>query len=57
MPQLRATLLRVLGDRHGVTAAEYAVIAVGIVLLVAVAALALGTGVSNSFSRVVSAMG
>ncbi len=44
-------------DRKGVTAAEYAVLAVGIVLLVAIAAAALGSGISNTFSKVVSSLG
>lgn len=46
------TLLR---NRHGVTAAEYAVIALGIVIVVAASASLLGTGLSRSFSRVTAA--
>ena len=45
-----------LADRKGVTAAEYAVLAVGIVLVVATAAIALGNGISGTFSRVIAAL-
>ena len=45
-----------LTDRRGVTAAEYAVLAVGIVLVVATAAALLGNGISSTFSKVVSAL-
>ena len=43
-------------DRRGVTAAEYAVLAVGIVLVVATAAALLGNGISSTFSQVISAL-
>jgi pilus assembly protein Flp/PilA len=43
-------------DRKGVTAAEYAVLAVGIVLVVAVAALAFGTALSNTFGTLATAV-
>lgn len=45
-----------LTDRKGVTAAEYAVLAVGIVLVVATAAALLGNGISTTFSKVISAL-
>ena len=40
-----------LSKRHGVTAAEYAVIPRGIVIVVAASASLPGTGLSRSFSR------
>lgn len=43
-------------DRKGVTAAEYAVLAVGIVLVVAAAALAFGTALSNTFGALTTAV-
>jgi Flp pilus assembly pilin Flp len=43
-------------DRKGVTAAEYAVLAVGIVLVVAAAALAFGTALSGTFSSLTSSV-
>lgn len=43
-------------DRKGVTAAEYAVLAVGIVLVVATAAALLGNAISNTFSKVISSL-
>jgi len=54
---IQSKILYALTDRKGVTAAEYAVLAVGIVLLVAIAAAALGSGISNTFSKVVSSLG
>ncbi len=44
----------VLNDRKGVTAAEYAVLAVGIVIVVAGAAVLLGNAVSGTFSKVIA---
>ena len=46
----------VLADRKGVTAAEYAVLAVGIVIVVAGAALLLGHAISGTFSKVLGAL-
>jgi pilus assembly protein Flp/PilA len=43
-------------DRKGVTAAEYAVLAVGIVLVVAIAAATFGTALSGTFSSLTSAV-
>jgi pilus assembly protein Flp/PilA len=43
-------------DRKGVTAAEYAVLAVGIVLVVAAAALTFGTQLGITFSALTSAV-
>ena len=57
VPALLPTLARSLADRRGVTAAEYAVIALGIVLIVAVAAQSLGDQLTIMFSRVTSAIG
>ena len=45
-----------LADRKGVTAAEYAVLAVGIVIVVAGAALLLGRAISGTFSKVIGAL-
>lgn len=45
-----------LADRKGVTAAEYAVLAVGIVIVVAAAAVLLGNAISGTFSRVIAAL-
>ncbi|HYF06134.1 MAG TPA: Flp family type IVb pilin [Acetobacteraceae bacterium] len=39
-------------NRKGVTAAEYAVLAVGIVIVVAGAAALLGSAISNTFSTI-----
>ena len=47
---LLANALADVTDRKGVTAAEYAVMATGIVALVAVAALALGGRISAAFA-------
>jgi Flp pilus assembly pilin Flp len=41
-----------LADRKGVTAAEYAVLATGIVLVVGIAASALGTRLSGIFATI-----
>jgi pilus assembly protein Flp/PilA len=49
-------LVAACNDRKGVTAAEYAVLAVGIVLVVATAATALGTKLSTVFGQVASAL-
>ena len=57
MPLTINRFLAALRDRKAVTAAEYAVLAVGIVLVVAIAAAALGSGISNTFSKVVSSLG
>ena len=46
----------VLSDRKGVTAAEYAVLAVGIVIVVAGAAVLLGNAISGTFSKVIGAL-
>jgi len=54
---LRMSLARSLGGRRGVTAAEYAVLAVGIVMIIAVVVQSLGGQLSNMFSRVASAIG
>ena len=54
---LRHAVTDALRDRKGVTAAEYAVLAVGIVLVVATAAALLGNGISGTFSKVISALG
>jgi pilus assembly protein Flp/PilA len=43
-------------DRKGVTAAEYAVLAVGIVLVVAVAAATFGTQLSTTFGALTTAV-
>ncbi|MGG5807651.1 Flp family type IVb pilin [Falsiroseomonas sp. CW058] len=48
-----ALILATLRDRKGVTAAEYAVLAVGVVAVVATAASALGTRLSTVFSGIV----
>lgn len=42
-------------DRKGVTAAEYAVLAVGIVLVVSTAAAALGTRLTKVFGTILPA--
>lgn len=42
----------VLADRQGVTAAEYAVLATGIVLVVGLAASSLGTRLSGIFAGI-----
>ena len=47
---------RVLGDKKGVSSLEYAVLAVGIVLVVAVAATNLGTALSTVFGKIDSAV-
>ncbi|PZW48406.1 pilus assembly protein Flp/PilA [Humitalea rosea] len=44
-----AATVQTLNDRKGVTAAEYAVLATGIVLVVGIAAGALGTRLSDIF--------
>ena len=46
----------VLADRKGVTAAEYAVLAVGIVIVVAGAAVLLGNAISGTFSKVIAGL-
>ena len=46
---LLATALAAVTDRKGVTAAEYAVMATGIVAVVALAAIALGGRISTVF--------
>lgn len=54
-PLLAATLRNaraVLADRRGVTAAEYAVLATGIVLVVGIAAKSLGTKLSGIFASI-----
>ena len=56
MIALKNKLFAALTDRKGVTAAEYAVLAVGIVLVVATAAALLGNGISGTFSKVISAL-
>ena len=43
-------------DLKGVTAAEYAVMAVGIVLVVAAAASLLGNAISRTFSKVIAGL-
>ena len=48
--------LNVLADRKGVTAAEYAVLAVGIVIVVAGAAVLLGNAISGTFGQVIGAL-
>jgi Flp pilus assembly pilin Flp len=48
----RAIAARVITDRKGVTAAEYAVLATGIVLVVGIAATALGGRLSSIFGTV-----
>lgn len=53
---LYVRLQSALTDRKGVTAAEYAVLAVGIVLVVATAASLLGTAISRTFSKVIAAL-
>lgn len=45
-----------LQDRKGVTAAEYAVLAVGIVLVVATAAALLGGAIGNTFNNVINVL-
>ena len=52
-----ANAARVLADRKGVTAAEYAVLATGIVAVVALAATNLGTAISNKFGAIFTAAG
>lgn len=54
---LRLFLARRLGDRRGVTAAEYAVLAVGIVMIIAVVVQSFGGQLSNMFNQVTSAIG
>ncbi len=49
---VRATM-----DRKGVTAAEYAVLAVGVVLVVATAAATLGGQLTGVFTRIGTAFG
>jgi pilus assembly protein Flp/PilA len=39
-------------DRKGVTAAEYAILAVGIVIIVGAAIAAFGPGLSNAFTAI-----
>jgi pilus assembly protein Flp/PilA len=50
-PYVFALLERVKVDRKGVTAMEYGVIAAGIVIIVATAAVSLGTKVSTLFAN------
>ena len=56
LTSLYVRLQSALTDRKGVTAAEYAVLAVGIVLVVATAASLLGAGISRTFSKVIAAL-
>jgi pilus assembly protein Flp/PilA len=49
---LFASAAAAVADRKGVTAAEYAVLAVGIVLVVSVAAAALGTRLTTTFTSI-----
>ena len=49
---LLATAVAAVTDRKGVTAAEYAVMATGIVAVVALAALALGGRISAVFAGI-----
>jgi len=53
---LATRICAALMNRKGVTAAEYAVLAVGIVIVVAGAAALLGTAISNSFGSVVNSL-
>jgi pilus assembly protein Flp/PilA len=54
---LIATATAALKDRKGVTAAEYAVLATGIVVVVAGAASGLGTRITGVFSGLLAAAG
>ena len=47
--------LATLRNRKGVTAAEYAVLAVGVVVAVGTAAATLGTTISNKFANLFAA--
>lgn len=49
---LIAATVQTLNDRKGVTAAEYAVLATGIVLVVGIAAASLGTRLSTIFGTI-----
>jgi Flp pilus assembly pilin Flp len=49
-------VLAVLKDRKGVTALEYGVLAAGIVAVVAIAAVALGSNLTSLFSRIDSSL-
>lgn len=51
-----ASLVVAASDRKGVTAAEYAVLAVGIVIVVAAAAATFGGELANVFARLGSAV-
>lgn len=50
--QLLTAAVATLQDRKGVTAAEYAVLAVGIVVVVGVAATSLGTELTTKFAAI-----
>ena len=47
-------LFAALADRRGVSGAEYAVLAVAIVLVVAVAAVTLGASIAGAFDRAIN---
>ena len=51
--EFRALLRGALADRKGVTAAEYAILAVGIVILVGAAVAAFAPGLTRSFRNIV----
>ncbi|MBP0493880.1 Flp family type IVb pilin [Pararoseomonas indoligenes] len=52
LDHIRPLVLATLRNRKGVTAAEYAVLAVGIVIAVSAAAVTLGTTISSKFASI-----